>query len=195
MGIKVPILTSRKRDVRAGTESGTQIEESRDEENILKRALQIVGLAGTLALLAPLAGCRRRKHTYPAKAEPGVRRSQVRWQRSRTCESKSIWARSVVRGGQQQGINYVVHTRFGTSSEQDARRQFEQYKITAYVKGDTAWIVGDWQGGRQPRQVLRRVFGNGSARNGAESSWKPKAAMWMRPASRAGLRRKAAAAA
>ena len=28
---------------------------------------------------------------------------------------------------------------------------FEQYKITAYVKGDTAWIVGDWQGGRRPR--------------------------------------------
>jgi DUF4097 and DUF4098 domain-containing protein YvlB len=57
----------------------------------------------------------------------------------------------VVRGGQQQGINYVVHTRFGTSSEQEARHQFEQYKITAYVKGDTAWIVGDWQGGRQPK--------------------------------------------
>jgi len=57
----------------------------------------------------------------------------------------------VVRGGQQQGINYVVHTRFGNSSEQDARRQFDQYKVTAYVKGDTAWIVGDWQGGRQPR--------------------------------------------
>ena len=57
----------------------------------------------------------------------------------------------VVRGGQQQGINYVVHTRFGTSSEQEARRQFEQYKVTAYVKGDTAFIVGDWQGGRHPR--------------------------------------------
>jgi DUF4097 and DUF4098 domain-containing protein YvlB len=57
----------------------------------------------------------------------------------------------VVHGGQQQGINYVIHTLFGNSSEQDARRQFEQYKITAYVKGDTAWIVGDWQGGRQPR--------------------------------------------
>ena len=57
----------------------------------------------------------------------------------------------VVRGGQQQGINYVVHTRFGNSSEQEARRQFDQYKVTAYVKGDTAWIVGDWQGERQPR--------------------------------------------
>ncbi len=56
-----------------------------------------------------------------------------------------------VHGGEQQGINYVVHTHFGNSSEQDARRQFEQYKVTAYVKGDTAWIVGDWQGGRHPR--------------------------------------------
>ncbi len=57
----------------------------------------------------------------------------------------------VVKGGTQQGINYVIHTRFGSSSEQEARRQFEQYKVTAYVKGDTAWIVGDWQGGRRPR--------------------------------------------
>src|SRR2546429_3551556 len=27
-------------------------------------------------------------------------------------------------------------------------REFESYKITAYSKGDTVWIVGDWQGGR-----------------------------------------------
>ena len=57
----------------------------------------------------------------------------------------------VVRGGQQSGINYVVHTNFKTSSEQEARHEFEQYKVSAYVKGDTAWIVGDWQGGRRPR--------------------------------------------
>jgi len=57
----------------------------------------------------------------------------------------------VVRGSQQQGINYIVKTRYKTSSEQDARRQFDQFKITAYVKGDTAWIVGDWQGDHQPR--------------------------------------------
>lgn len=58
----------------------------------------------------------------------------------------------IVRGGQQQGINYVIHTRFGNSNEQDARREFEQYKIAAYVKGDTAWIVGDWQGSRHPHR-------------------------------------------
>jgi DUF4097 and DUF4098 domain-containing protein YvlB len=53
-----------------------------------------------------------------------------------------------VRGGQQQGINYAVHTRSYTSSEQDARHQFESFKVSAYIRGDTAWIVGDWQGRR-----------------------------------------------
>jgi DUF4097 and DUF4098 domain-containing protein YvlB len=52
----------------------------------------------------------------------------------------------VVRGGSEQAINYVIHTRSYNSSEQEARRQFDSYKITAYVRGDTAWIVGDWQG-------------------------------------------------
>ncbi|MHB8217175.1 MAG: DUF4097 family beta strand repeat-containing protein [Candidatus Sulfotelmatobacter sp.] len=54
----------------------------------------------------------------------------------------------VVHGAQQPGINYVVHTRSYSSSEQDARRQFESFKVSAYVRGDTAWIVGDWQGRR-----------------------------------------------
>ena len=54
----------------------------------------------------------------------------------------------VVHGGQQPGINYVVHTRSSSSSEQDARRQFESFKVGAYIRGDTAWIVGDWQGRR-----------------------------------------------
>lgn len=54
----------------------------------------------------------------------------------------------IVHGSQQQAINYVIHTRANSSSEEDAKRQFASYKINAYVKGDTAWIVGDWQGGR-----------------------------------------------
>ncbi len=56
-----------------------------------------------------------------------------------------------VHGGNQQGINYSAHARCYTSSEQDARRQFNSYKVSAYVKGDTAWIVGDWQGSRPRR--------------------------------------------
>jgi DUF4097 and DUF4098 domain-containing protein YvlB len=116
---------------------------------ILKRSLQIVGLASVLALLSPLV----------LAQETHVTREGGAWGQEITGSLAAVknlrikvdMGSVVVRGGQQQGINYVVHTRFGNSSEQDARRQFEQYKITAYVKGDTAWIVGDWQGGRRPR--------------------------------------------
>jgi DUF4097 and DUF4098 domain-containing protein YvlB len=120
----------------------------------LKRALQIVGLAGVLALLAPLV-------LVPKSwaQETHVSREGGTWGQEITGSLAAVknlrikvdMGSVVVRGGQQQGINYVVHTHFGNSSEQDARHQFEQYKVTAYVKGDTAWIVGDWQGGRRPR--------------------------------------------
>jgi DUF4097 and DUF4098 domain-containing protein YvlB len=50
-----------------------------------------------------------------------------------------------VEGGPQQQITYEVHNRAGGSSEEQARHQFERYKINAYVRGDTAWIVADWQ--------------------------------------------------
>ena len=56
-----------------------------------------------------------------------------------------------VEGGANQGINYVVRNKSYEPSEEKARRQFDSYKISAYVRGDTAWIVGDWQGGR-PRK-------------------------------------------
>jgi DUF4097 and DUF4098 domain-containing protein YvlB len=115
----------------------------------LKRALQIVGLTSILTVVAPLV----------LAQETHVSREGGSWGQEITGSLAAVknlrvkvdMGAVVVHGGQQQGINYVVHTRFGNSSEQDARRQFEQYKVTAYVKGDTAWIVGDWQGGRRPR--------------------------------------------
>lgn len=115
----------------------------------MKRALYIVGLGSVLALLAPLA----------VTQESHISREGGAWGKEITGSLAAVknlrvkvdMGSVVVRGGQQQGINYVIHTRFGDSSEQDARRQFENYKITAYVKGDTAWIVGDWQGSKHPR--------------------------------------------
>src|SRR5215472_7434744 len=53
-----------------------------------------------------------------------------------------------VEGGSSQGITYVIRNRSYESSEDRARREFEQYKISSYTRGDTGWIVGDWQGGR-----------------------------------------------
>jgi DUF4097 and DUF4098 domain-containing protein YvlB len=120
----------------------------------LKRALQIVGLAPVLALLASVSLI-----TQGWAQDSRISREAGGWAQElsgslagvKNLRVKVDMGSLVVHGGQQQGINYIVHTRFGTSSEQEARREFEQYKITAYVRGDTAWIVGDWQGGHQPR--------------------------------------------
>lgn len=51
-----------------------------------------------------------------------------------------------VEGG-AQNIAYVIRNHAYTSSEEAARQEFDSYKVSAYVRGDTAWIVADWQGG------------------------------------------------
>jgi DUF4097 and DUF4098 domain-containing protein YvlB len=56
-----------------------------------------------------------------------------------------------VQGGSQAGITYIIHRRSYRSSEQQARREFESYKVNTSVKGDTAWLVAESQGGRNRR--------------------------------------------
>jgi DUF4097 and DUF4098 domain-containing protein YvlB len=51
-----------------------------------------------------------------------------------------------VRGRQQSGINYTLHMRSRNASEAEARRELQGFKLSSYVKGDTAWVVGEWQG-------------------------------------------------
>jgi DUF4097 and DUF4098 domain-containing protein YvlB len=53
-----------------------------------------------------------------------------------------------VHGGSQQDISYVIRNHSSGGSEDKARHDFDSYKINAYVHGDTAWIVGEWEGGR-----------------------------------------------
>jgi DUF4097 and DUF4098 domain-containing protein YvlB len=53
--------------------------------------------------------------------------------------------------GGSQGVSYVVHSHSYKSSEDKARREFDDFKVSAYVRGDTAWIVADWEGGRSRR--------------------------------------------
>lgn len=53
-----------------------------------------------------------------------------------------------VEGGAAQGISYVIQNRSYDTSEERAQRQLQAYKVNSYVHGDTAWIVGQWEGGR-----------------------------------------------
>ena len=55
-----------------------------------------------------------------------------------------------VEGG-SDSISYVIRNHAYTESESKARREFESYKISTYVRGDTAWVVAEWEGG-SPRK-------------------------------------------
>ncbi|MBS1851817.1 MAG: DUF4097 family beta strand repeat protein [Acidobacteria bacterium] len=48
-------------------------------------------------------------------------------------------------------ISYVFRNRVNEASEEKARRILDSYKVSTYVRGDTAWVVGEWQGGRAHR--------------------------------------------
>src|SRR6476660_3181946 len=61
-------------------------------------------------------------------------------------------------GGNQQAINYVISNHSYASSEEKARREFESYKISVSVRGDTAWVVGEWEGSRPRRSSSEFVI-------------------------------------
>lgn len=112
----------------------------------MKRVFTVASIGLFLAALASLA----------AGQETRVYREGSNWVQEITGSLGAAKALHVkvdmgsvrVEGGSQPGVSYVIHSRAYTSSEQQARREFDAYKISAYSKGDTAWIVGDWQGGR-----------------------------------------------
>ena len=63
-----------------------------------------------------------------------------------------------VAGGSQQTINYVISNHSYASSEEKARREFESYKISVSVRGDTAWVTGEWEGSRPRRSSSEFVI-------------------------------------
>jgi DUF4097 and DUF4098 domain-containing protein YvlB len=112
----------------------------------LKHSPQFVpGLLLSLAALATLA----------AAQETHITRENGGWSQVLTGSlsgAKNIKVRVdagavVVRGSRQSGIDYSLHVHSNASSEEDARHQFQAYKLSAYVHGDTAWVVGEWPGG------------------------------------------------
>jgi DUF4097 and DUF4098 domain-containing protein YvlB len=115
----------------------------------LKQATKFASIGIVITALASLALCQ----------EPRVYREGGNWVQELTGELGAaknlrvkVSAGAVkVQGGSQTAIIYVIHRRAYTSSEQQARREFESYRISTSVKGDTAWIVAESQGGRDRR--------------------------------------------
>jgi len=98
-----------------------------------------------LALLAPLA----------AAQQPKIFRDGGNWVQetsgsiatARNLRVKVDVGSVRITGGSEQGITYKVRT-LSCMSEESSRRQLEAYKVNANLRGDTAWISGDWEGGR-----------------------------------------------
>src|SRR3984893_16625564 len=63
-----------------------------------------------------------------------------------------------VEGGSQPTIRDSVTTHSYASSEEKPRREFDSYKISVSVRGDTAWVVGEWQGSRPRRSSSEFVI-------------------------------------
>jgi len=107
----------------------------------LKQAIKLVGVGALVAALASLALCQ----------ETRMYREGSNWVQEMTGDLGAaknlrvkLAAGSVrVQGGSQAGITYVIHRKAYTSSEQQARREFDSYRISTSVKGDTAWIVAE----------------------------------------------------
>ncbi|MFI5102513.1 MAG: DUF4097 family beta strand repeat-containing protein [Terriglobales bacterium] len=110
----------------------------------MKQAIKLVSIAVLVAALASLALCQ----------ETRVYREGSNWVQEMTGDLGAaknlrvkLAAGSVrVQGGQQAGITYVIHRKAYTSSEEKARREFESYRVSASVKGDTAWILAESSG-------------------------------------------------
>jgi hypothetical protein len=110
----------------------------------LKRSSQIVGLLGVLAVLAPLA----------LAQEPHISQQNGTWTEvssgslsaARNIRIRVDMGAVIVRGSSQSGIDYALHMQSPGTSEEEAKHQFEGYKVTTYVHGDTAWVVGEWRG-------------------------------------------------
>src|SRR5208337_265325 len=130
----------RSRGGRAGV-PGAPPNLERQGGHSLKHAIKLAGVAVSMVALASLALCQEAK----------VYREGGNWVQEMTGDLGAaknlrvkLAAGSVrVQGGAQAGITYVIHRRAYTSSEQQARREFESYRISTSLKGDTAWIVAE----------------------------------------------------
>ena len=107
----------------------------------MKQATKLASIAVVMTTLASLALCQ----------ETRVYREGSNWVQEMTGDLGAaknlrvkLAAGSVrVQGGAQTGITYVIHRKAYTSSEERARHEFESYRISTSVKGDTAWVVAE----------------------------------------------------
>jgi DUF4097 and DUF4098 domain-containing protein YvlB len=117
---------------------------------MLKISLGFAGTVLLLSSLAPLANAQQQNRVY---RDGGNWAEEITGSlaAARSLRVKVDAGAVRVVGSSQSGINYIVHNRSFGSSEDQARRQFDSYKVSAYVRGDTAWITAEDEAGGSNR--------------------------------------------
>lgn len=103
----------------------------------MKRKPQFVKVLCVLAALAALAQAQETRSGSWSQASAGTLAA------ARNVRVKVDMGAVVVHGGQRQDVSYSLH---GESYSGDNRHG--GFRINAYVKGDTAWIIAEWDGGK-----------------------------------------------
>ncbi len=111
----------------------------------MKRIIQFAGVAVFVTALASLLALSQQSKVYREGSSWGQELTGSLGS-ARNLRVKVQSGSIRVQGGAQSGISYVIHRHAYTSSEQNARRQFETYKVETYVRGDTAYIVAEAPG-------------------------------------------------
>jgi DUF4097 and DUF4098 domain-containing protein YvlB len=104
----------------------------------LKRLTQIIGMVGVFAIALPLTLAQDNNWTQDTSGSLAA---------ARNVRIKLDMGTVELRGGSQAGITYSMHA---SSSDRESRHE-SGFHVNSYVKGDTAWIVGEWQGGHPRR--------------------------------------------
>ena len=112
---------------------------------VLTRFTKFVGTLAVLAALVPLSAAQQTR-VY-REGNSWVQEITGTLPATRNLKVKIEVGAVRVQGGNESGISYVIRNRAYTSSEQQARRQFDAYKVSASTKGDWAWVAADWVGG------------------------------------------------
>lgn len=114
---------------------------------------QLIKFAGTALLLGSLA-CAAQTQQQSRFYRDGSNWAQ---ESSGTINAAKILRIKVdsgavrVQGGTQPNITYTFRSTANTSSEEKAHRILESYKVSAYVRGETAYITAEDEGGRANR--------------------------------------------
>jgi|SRR6516162_7102622 len=146
-----------RKEIQTALQGNRQPHEVRLKTNMTNRITKIAAMCAISASLASISFAQQSRASSDSSS-----------QQSRVYSEGGAWVQEIsgslsgarnlhvkvdmgsvrVQGSSQAEITYVIRNRSYSGSEQTSRREFDAYKISASTRGDSAWVAGNWQGGR-----------------------------------------------